>query len=158
MYLWGTSIYPLIVFVAVSFCAASAEGSSGSYDGTPFLDLMSFAYFLGAILISIRRLKDLGKSGWFILLGFVPLVNLIFGLWLLLAPGTSQQLVVASDRPAQDTDSWRPSIPPQPPPEVTLPQRHPLSVQFCPSCGSQVIRDAQYCMNCGVRLPAGETQ
>lgn len=34
-----------------------------------------------------RRLHDLGKSGWLSLLILLPLVNLIFGLYLLFAPG-----------------------------------------------------------------------
>lgn len=38
--------------------------------------------------ITVRRFHDLEKSGWFCLLGIVPLVNFITGLYLLFAPGT----------------------------------------------------------------------
>ncbi len=40
-----------------------------------------------AIAISIKRWHDRGKSGWWILIGFVPLIG---GLWALIdLPGTS---------------------------------------------------------------------
>jgi len=35
----------------------------------------------------IRRLHDLGESGWYMLIGLIPLANLIFLFWLLLALG-----------------------------------------------------------------------
>jgi uncharacterized membrane protein YhaH (DUF805 family) len=43
--------------------------------------------FVAAIGGGIRRWHDLGKSGWYVLLGFVPCVNLFAILYLLLAPG-----------------------------------------------------------------------
>jgi len=43
-----------------------------------------------AIIAGIRRLHDLNKSGWHLLLLLVPFVNFIFLLYLLLAPGEKQ--------------------------------------------------------------------
>ncbi|MCL4386998.1 DUF805 domain-containing protein [Patescibacteria group bacterium] len=37
--------------------------------------------------LSIRRIHDIGHSGWYYLLNFIPLVNFIFGLYILLCPG-----------------------------------------------------------------------
>jgi uncharacterized membrane protein YhaH (DUF805 family) len=46
-----------------------------------------FLYFY--IVFGIRRLHDMNRSAWWLLLGLVPLVNLILGLVLLLAGGTA---------------------------------------------------------------------
>ena len=40
-------------------------------------------------LISIRRLHDLDKSGWFYLIMLIPIVNLLFIVYLLIAKGTT---------------------------------------------------------------------
>lgn len=40
------------------------------------------------ISISIRRLHDLDKAGWFVLLYCVPVVNILFSLYLLCFKGT----------------------------------------------------------------------
>ena len=52
--------------------------------GVPIL----IAACIGSYTISIRRLHDLNKSGWWVLIYFLPYVNLIFGLYLLFTPGT----------------------------------------------------------------------
>ena len=42
----------------------------------------------GNIMLIIRRLHDLDKSGWFTLISFIPAVNIIFSIYLFFAPGT----------------------------------------------------------------------
>ncbi len=51
------------------------------------LPLMIVAIVLG-VMWGVQRLHDLDKSGWLYLLVLVPLVNVIFYLYLLFAPGT----------------------------------------------------------------------
>lgn len=41
----------------------------------------------GNIMLMIRRLHDLGKSGWFSLIALVPLIGFIFSIYLFCAPG-----------------------------------------------------------------------
>ena len=45
--------------------------------------------------VSVRRLHDCGKSGWMLLIGIIPIVNLIGGLvllyWFVLDAGESQE-------------------------------------------------------------------
>ncbi|WP_180041903.1 MULTISPECIES: DUF805 domain-containing protein [unclassified Acinetobacter] len=48
--------------------------------------LVLYLYFL--IVITVRRLHDLNRSGWLILLFLLPLVNIFMGLYLLLGAGT----------------------------------------------------------------------
>ena len=58
-----------------------------SFTGFFYLVLVvSYLYF--SLLIAVRRLHDLNKSGWLILLFFVPVIQFFFILYLLIAPGT----------------------------------------------------------------------
>lgn len=47
----------------------------------------SLAVLIPAIAASIRRLHDVGKSGWFLLLAFVPCVGGIYLLYLMIQDG-----------------------------------------------------------------------
>jgi uncharacterized membrane protein YhaH (DUF805 family) len=42
------------------------------------------------VVAGIRRLHDMDKSGWYLLLAFIPLVNFFVLLWLLFWPGTDR--------------------------------------------------------------------
>ena len=50
--------------------------------------VLELALLVMSISLMVRRLHDLDKSGWWALLAIVPLVNLIFLLYLIFAPGT----------------------------------------------------------------------
>ena len=39
-------------------------------------------------ILAIRRLHDLNKTGWLLLVFFIPFINMIFALYLIFAPGT----------------------------------------------------------------------
>ncbi|HEX8614480.1 MAG TPA: DUF805 domain-containing protein [Telluria sp.] len=58
----------------------------------PIMSFLSFVLWIPAVfavfVVTRRRLHDLNLSGWYGLLQLVPLVNLVFGLWLVFAPGT----------------------------------------------------------------------
>lgn len=54
------------------------------------LAIVAYVPIIGISMIpSIRRLNDLNRSGWWSLLGLVPLVNIGFGIWVLFFPGDS---------------------------------------------------------------------
>lgn len=42
----------------------------------PLANLYSLAVLLPALGVTVRRLHDIGKSGWMILIGLIPLVGL----------------------------------------------------------------------------------
>ncbi len=42
---------------------------------------------IAGIFMGIKRLHDLGKSGWYYLLGLVPLVNFFFAIYLIVWKG-----------------------------------------------------------------------
>ena len=68
-----------IVFLLVVVLAAAAMSHSDNPGAAmllliPFY-LYAFAIFIPALAVTVRRLHDTGKSGWFVLLGFVPIVG-----------------------------------------------------------------------------------
>lgn len=50
--------------------------------------IMLLAAFIGNIMLMVRRLHDLDKSGWWNLIILIPYVDIIFGLYLTFAKGT----------------------------------------------------------------------
>jgi uncharacterized membrane protein YhaH (DUF805 family) len=71
----------------VSVIGEMMAGSSGSGLSGPGILIAILAGILAFIPI-VRRLHDLDRSGWWALFAFVPLVNFIFGLYLLFKRGT----------------------------------------------------------------------
>ena len=74
--------------IGASLVSAEAE----SVGGFGFGMLMSIAAIVGGIWFTIaqdvKRLHDVDKSGWFVILLLIPIVNFMLGLYMLLADGT----------------------------------------------------------------------
>ena len=72
-----------------TFILGAGMGSAG---GSVFGLLIGLAALVASMWFSlaqgVKRLHDLDKSGWLILLMFVPTVNALFGLYMLFADGT----------------------------------------------------------------------
>ena len=69
------------------FGAASGSGSGfgfGMFIG--FIALIAGLWFM--IAQDVKRLHDVDKSGWLLLLTLIPIVNIALGLYLLFADGT----------------------------------------------------------------------
>lgn len=66
--------------------------ASGSAGGSMLGILIGFAAIVASMWFSlaqgVKRLHDLNKSGWMILLMCIPIVNAVFGLYMLFADGT----------------------------------------------------------------------
>ena len=66
-----------------------AEGGSVGFNMTG--GLLSILFALGTIVpnlaVSVRRLHDVGKSGWMLLVGLIPLFGWIYLLFLYVQPG-----------------------------------------------------------------------
>ena len=79
-----------IGIVAAIFIPLAASASTPG-DVTPLTVIILFILYLVPFVISViisrRRLHDLGNSGWMALLLLVPIANLIFVLYLIFAPG-----------------------------------------------------------------------
>lgn len=81
---WGYFLFWLLALCAISTAAVFADLSTGDLDrGEPYLTIGAISVFLlgtviPGIAVTVRRQHDIGLSGWFILLVFIPyLGNLI---------------------------------------------------------------------------------
>ena len=82
-----------------TFILGAGMGSAG---GSVFGLLIGLAALVASMWFSlaqgVKRLHDLDKSGWLILLMFVPIVNALFGLYMLFADGTVGSEMCIRDR------------------------------------------------------------
>ena len=51
--------------------------ASFSAQGGPISALVSLGLFLPGLAVAVRRLHDVDRSGWWLLLAFVPLIGII---------------------------------------------------------------------------------
>lgn len=72
---WYFFLFNIIIGVALSIISAVIGGNKNILG-----ILYSLAVFIPGLAVSIRRLHDVGKSGWMILISLIPLIGTI---WLL---------------------------------------------------------------------------
>ncbi len=73
----------------------NSQALSSSNSGSGILNVIAIIVGIASVImiipisisLQIRRWHDLDKSGWFILLGFIPFASFFVGLYLLFAPG-----------------------------------------------------------------------
>lgn len=64
--------------------SSSSTGINASASVNSVFGLIwALAHFIPGLAVSVRRLHDIGKTGWWILIGIIPLVNFI-GIFVLL--------------------------------------------------------------------------
>ncbi|AJQ92356.1 DUF805 domain-containing protein [Gynuella sunshinyii] len=89
-YIWVASLIFYLVAALFSVVAPMVLNAGGI--SISQLLLLATPLYLAmiyySIVLMIQRLHDLNRSGWFSLLILVPLVNAIFMLWIVFAPGT----------------------------------------------------------------------
>lgn len=65
--------------IIISVCLFAVDGIIGSYDAKIGLGLFGSIYILAILLpsicVSVRRLHDTGRSGWWMLIVCVPLIG-----------------------------------------------------------------------------------
>ena len=73
---WYFMVFNLLAFFCIGFAGRIIDDSAGG--------ILAVIYVLASIVPSIalivRRLHDVGKSGWFYLIGLIPIIG---GIWLL---------------------------------------------------------------------------
>ncbi|MBQ4405278.1 MAG: DUF805 domain-containing protein [Selenomonadaceae bacterium] len=82
-----TLISAVVVFI-LAFIGGFLSGDPQSVLVTVPTGIWSFISGIGSIMISIRRLHDLNKSGWWLLLFLIPLVDIFFLVYIFVIPGT----------------------------------------------------------------------
>lgn len=92
-------------FVLFNLIIALVVGGVGYAIGFSKLSsLYSLLVLLPTLAVSVRRLQDTGKSGWFILVGLIPLVGALILIYFYAQasqPGENQYGANPKDHPAQ---------------------------------------------------------
>ena len=68
--------------------------------------LLYIAFMASFIIICIRRLHDMNKSGWLVLLIFIPLVGIIFSIYIFAARGTVGSNAYGAFRPTEQAEKF----------------------------------------------------
>ena len=77
---WMFALFNLI-FAFIAMAIDNVLGST--FEGIPYgyvYMLYGLALFLPSLGVAVRRLHDIGKSGWWLLISIVPIIG---GIWLL---------------------------------------------------------------------------
>ena len=69
---WFFTLFAYLVMIAFAALAAIALPAESM---ATLVSILSLAFLLPGLSVSIRRLHDIGKSGWWIFIGLVPLVG-----------------------------------------------------------------------------------
>ncbi|MEE8339241.1 MAG: DUF805 domain-containing protein [Xanthomonadales bacterium] len=88
---WFFYLFYLIIFIVLAFL----DGVTGSFNESIGIGMLSGIFILAMIIpglaVSVRRLHDTDRSGWWILISLIPLIGGIWFLVLMVLDGTSGQ-------------------------------------------------------------------
>ena len=80
---WYWTLFQVIVSVVISFIFGGGHMTTGeggvsmNYEGGLVANLWALANLLPGIAVSIRRLHDINRSGWWLFIALIPLVGWI---------------------------------------------------------------------------------
>ena len=87
--------FTLFMFITSMIASVIAGASLGVLSVLPMVLLIGL--FVPSIAVSVRRLHDLDKSGWWILIILIPLIGGLVLLWWSCKRGTEGQNMFGSD-------------------------------------------------------------
>lgn len=79
--------YFVLFYIILAVIAGIIDGVIGSEMGILGL-VVGLGLFIPSLSVTVRRLHDIGKSGWMILISFIPLIG---GIWLLILMAMDSQ-------------------------------------------------------------------
>jgi len=138
------------ILLLILFAAVFA-GVLASDDSTFILIVMSaiYAVFIVHIFsLHVRRLHDLGESGWKALLFIIPLVNLITLIWLLSAKSKENDNEYGNPLP-KDVKFFDVIFSRNILQSHTTPK---LDMRYCHKCANQLEGDSKFCPKCGTKV------
>lgn len=92
------------MFVLFNLLASLALSFVGYIIGNSFLStIYALAVFIPGLAVSIRRLHDIGKSGWMVLIALIPIIGAIWLIVLYATEGTYGENQYGPD-PKEDVD------------------------------------------------------
>ncbi|MEQ8368556.1 MAG: DUF805 domain-containing protein [Roseicyclus sp.] len=85
---WWWALFSFGGNVVLQFVDGVLFGSVGGQQIGVLAPLFSLAVFLPSISVGVRRLHDLDKSGWWLLIALVPLIGFLVLLYFFVQRGT----------------------------------------------------------------------
>ncbi|WP_221795184.1 DUF805 domain-containing protein [Oceanobacter mangrovi] len=78
---WMFFLFNFIISAVLGFV-------EGLFGGPGFIGILySLVIFLPSLAVTVRRMHDIGRSGWWILILFVPLIGLLVFLYFMIQEG-----------------------------------------------------------------------
>ena len=74
---WWWYLFVVIVSAVIGGIAGATGGSDGSSIGTILSAVVGLGFLLPNLAVGARRLHDTGRSGWWLLIGLIPLIGAI---------------------------------------------------------------------------------
>ena len=92
-YWWWVLFLLLVGFVAglidaMVIAPMLGFSSSDSLAGQPLSLIITLALLIPGLAVSVRRLHDIDKSGWWLLISLIPLIGLLLLIYFAVQPGT----------------------------------------------------------------------
>lgn len=89
---WWYWLFCVLVSIAVAFLAIVifANHPNGYRMGNFLIDLLCWTFGISLFITGIRRMHDIGKSGWNMCWGFIPIIGQIYLIILLCTPGEKE--------------------------------------------------------------------
>lgn len=114
---WMFVLYCVIVFILAGFALGALAVTADAEELEFAFNLASLAILLPSFAISVRRLHDINMSGWWVLIGFIPLIGPIILLIFHVRKGDEglNNYGALSDDPAPVAGSGAVPKPPAPP-------------------------------------------
>lgn len=103
---WMYALFLLIAMLALSIIEAGLGigsssdwayrngwnmGAGASHEGGPLIGLFALGTFIPSLAVGVRRLHDTDRSGWWLLLAFIPIIGAVWLLVLMVLGGTHGQ-------------------------------------------------------------------
>jgi uncharacterized membrane protein YhaH (DUF805 family) len=82
---WWFVLFALIVQAIAAMLDSALLGHSGN-GGGPISGVASLALLLPSLAVGARRLHDIGRSGWWLLIGLIPIIGTLILIWWLTRP------------------------------------------------------------------------
>ena len=84
---WWWVLFVVIVSVILRILAGIMFGMDSGAGGL-LSGLFSLATLLPGLAVSVRRLHDTDRSGWWLLIGFIPVIGALVLIYFMVQPGT----------------------------------------------------------------------
>ena len=82
---WTFHLFNTLVLFGLAFALGMVAGKEAA---GPFAGLFMLASLMPGLAVAVRRMHDIDKSGWNLLLGFIPLIGPILILFFAVKDGT----------------------------------------------------------------------